>query len=325
MPDNADRQFPPNPRQHRRAFSTNMADYADDAFESLPQSYRELLSAYEIGPDDWGKIAAARIDVDGTRYVIPEQVGFDDATDAAGRRAARRSRDELTTKLQSFFSDRMDAAVLQPGDKERAILLRGSQPGTLTGEGLRAMALFKSFPTTVITRVWGERLAQSDYAGLATTILGMWAMGSLAIASKDALRGQAPPDFSDPAAAGKYAMRAFTQGGGAGILGDFFMGEYNRYGAGLAGTLGGPVVGQFDSIASIYAKLIRGEDAGADAFRALWNNAPGANLFYARTALNYFLLYPMQELMNPGYLRRMEKRREKDTGQQYFLPPSNAA
>jgi hypothetical protein len=39
-------------------------------------------------------------------------------------------------------------------------------------------------------------------------------------------------------------------------------------------------------------------------------------------AADYLFLYEMQEAMNPGYLRRMERRVEQDNGQKFYLPPS---
>mgnify|MGYP001594006474 CR=1 FL=1 len=65
-------------------------------------------------------------------------------------------------------------------------------------------------------------------------------------------------------------------------------------------------------------------DAGAKLLRTGINTLPGINLFYTRAALDYLILYQMQESINPGYLRRMERRIEKENGQKFFLPPSSA-
>jgi hypothetical protein len=42
-----------------------------------------------------------------------------------------------------------------------------------------------------------------------------------------------------------------------------------------------------------------------------------------RSALNYLVLYKLQEAMNPGFLRRMEKRAERENGQTYYMPPTS--
>lgn len=41
-----------------------------------------------------------------------------------------------------------------------------------------------------------------------------------------------------------------------------------------------------------------------------------------RAALDYLVLYSVQEALNPGSLRRMERRIEKENGQSYLLAPS---
>ena len=48
------------------------------------------------------------------------------------------------------------------------------------------------------------------------------------------------------------------------------------------------------------------------------------NLFYARAAFDYLILYRIQEWLNPGSLKRMERRLKQDSNQTYLLPPSQA-
>ena len=51
-------------------------------------------------------------------------------------------------------------------------------------------------------------------------------------------------------------------------------------------------------------------------------NTPFVNLFYTKPALDYLVFYQLQEMVNPGYLRRMERNVKRDQGQEFFLPPS---
>ena len=51
---------------------------------------------------------------------------------------------------------------------------------------------------------------------------------------------------------------------------------------------------------------------------------PFVNLFYTRMALDYLVLYRLQEAVNPGFLRRMERRIERENAQHFVLPPSQA-
>ena len=115
------------------------------------------------------------------------------------------------------------------------------------------------------------------------------------------------------------------QGGGLGLYGDFLFGKYNRMGGTLTGSLAGPVANLADTAADLWTRIRTGDDVAASAFTAALQNTPFANLFYARVALDYLVLYRIQEALNPGFLRRMEKRAERDNGQTFYLPPSSVA
>jgi polyphosphate kinase 2 (PPK2 family) len=39
-------------------------------------------------------------------------------------------------------------------------------------------------------------------------------------------------------------------------------------------------------------------------------------------ALDYLILYQIQESLNPGYLRRMERRMEQENAQSFLIRPS---
>ena len=51
---------------------------------------------------------------------------------------------------------------------------------------------------------------------------------------------------------------------------------------------------------------------------------PFVNLFYTKAALGHLVLFQLQESINPGFLQRMERRIQKENGQTFVLPPSQA-
>ena len=104
--------------------------------------------------------------------------------------------------------------------------------------------------------------------------------------------------------------------------GDFVLGETNRFGRSLTETLVGPTFGAIGDIDEIRAKLMYGDDAAASSMRLILSNTPFASLFYVRPVLDYMVLHQVQEAMNPGYLRRMERRVEKEQNQKFILKPS---
>ncbi len=113
-----------------------------------------------------------------------------------------------------------------------------------------------------------------------------------------------------------------AQGGALGIYGDFLFGQ-SRYGQSFLATVGGPAVSKADQVYQLFQSAKDGQDVSARAWRLLYSSAvPGNNLFYTKWATDYLFLYSVQEALNPGYLERMEQRMERETGQAYWLRPS---
>ena len=152
-------------------------------------------------------------------------------------------------------------------------------------------------------------------------------MGYIANATKDVLKGREPREVFSRERAFKSFTEAFVAGGGAGIYGDFLFGEYNRYGQSLTQTLAGPTFGTADDIARIYGSMMSGDidKAGERAVNFAFRNLPGANLFYLKMGIDYLFLHGISEMMNPGYMRRLERRIERETGSEFYLPPSEFA
>ncbi|BAI73175.1 hypothetical protein AZL_025370 [Azospirillum sp. B510] len=240
-------------------------------------------------------------------------------------RARDGARADLALKLHSYFSDRGEYAVINPGARERAMLRRGTQAGTLEGEALRFVGQFKAFPVAVISKVWGRDLYGGERgwgraAGIVHTLVATTVMGYVAGMLKDLSKGRAPRDPTDPRAWGA----AFLQGGGAGIYGDFLLGQYSRFGNRFLESAAGPTLSSAGELLNIWAGAREGNDEKAATLRWTLSNTPFVNLFYTRMALDYLFLYQVQEAMNPGFLRRFEQRVAKDNNQRFILSPSRA-
>jgi hypothetical protein len=150
-----------------------------------------------------------------------------------------------------------------------------------------------------------------------TTVFGYGSM-----VAKDLIKGRTPRDPEDP----KTWVAAMVQGGGFGIYGDFLFGEMrNRMGGGVLATAAGPTLGTIDDLADLWGRVRNGDDSAAAAFKLAVNNTPYMNLFYTRAALDYLVLYQIQEALNPGAVRRMEQRVERENGQEFLLSPSSFA
>lgn len=307
-----------------RMLSKNLGDQATLAFDQLPRRLQTNLRRYGIDAADWETIRTTPLlDVDGAKLLLPEHA--DDA---------------VRDRLQTYFVDQARESMTMGGAAERAWITQFGPPGSLAGETARTVMQFKSFSMTYLRRHLGRELRrdQVDGWGLAFLITASTVLGYGSMVAKDLAKGRTP---RDPRSVGTWTA-ALTQGGGAGIFGDYLLGQYNRFGGGLAETLAGPAVSTVADWAKIFAQI---KDAGmggadtlttgapykgpkgsailSDTVRTAVNSTPFANLFYTRAALDYLVLYQVQEWLDPGSLKRMERKVEQENNQTFILKPSN--
>ena len=317
-------------------------------FSQLAPEEQRALELYNIDAERWDVFRAQQpVEADGRGYLTPEAV--EDASDAqiaqllrskgksTSARAIRDERTAIVSSFRSFFGDRASYASLTPDIRSRAILLQGTRPGTVEGELLRHTALFKGFPTSVMLKPLGREIYgrgtlrgrgaafdDSPLMNVANMVAWNTAMGYMALNIKEMLRGRTPRVPEDPGEFRDIFMASMVQGGGMGIYGDFLFGDTrNRFGGTFVSSLAGPVAGEVDNLADLWGRTMRGDDAAAQSLRFVYNNLPGSNLFYTRMAMDYAIMYRMQEWLNPGSLRRMEGRMESEMGNDYWMRPSD--
>ena len=321
-----------------RVYAADLGLHSGKAFDALPKAQQKMLKTYDISPAEWDAIRATKhVADDGRAYVtgdIRDRMKESDIRKlfdkdvSITKRMMEQKRDELEAKLRGYFYEEVNTAVNTPTRREQAIMNQGLRAGTLAGEAVRFIMQFKSFPISVLTRVVGRQMYQAgkaDKMGLVHLAVMSTAFGYLSMTSKDIFKGYEPrPILNDDGTPNLATFNAaFLQGGGAGILGDFLFGEAmeNRFGGGLISTLAGPTAGRVDDLARIIGTVKAGGDAGAKAFNTFINAIPGNNLFYVRGALNYAFVYDIQEQLNPGYIRRMERRLKKEQDREFLIDP----
>lgn len=296
----------------KRAFQTligtHLNDFSKIEYNRLEPDFLKMLKRYDIKKKDWNIIRQAEsVSIYGESTITPTTVKLMGDTPEI-RQAA--------LKIGDMMGAEADVAVPTPGLKERALVKGGTKPGTVIGEFARSIALFKTFSLTMITKVLPrildkEALKTKKGAGLAAQFtLSMFVMGGLSYQLKEIAKGRDPIDITTPSFWGK----AFAQSGGAGIFGDFLSADVNRFGGGLGGTIGGPVVGLVEDATKLtlgnLKKIARGKDTtfGSDAVRMAGGNIPIINLWYTKAAINHMLIQQAQDALNPGYSRRLRKR-----------------
>lgn len=342
-------------------FSGEVGSMSRKAYSEIPDELRRSLGRSGIGEAEWATMSKLELeDYNGNPLATPEAFRrVDDETISAyltqkGRAATKRSikeaRSELESKLRGYYVDMAEYAVLNPDAKTSRLLQKHNQRGTFQGEFWRMVTMFKSFGVAIIQKSMGQEIfgrgyqydpaigvtknaikaisqnRNGEFANVLSLMTGLTILGYGAMTAKDLARGKEPADLSE----GSTYARALLQGGGLGILGDFFVGEAlsNRFGHSPAAAALGPAGGSFEDAMAVYQGMIELVTTGEtdkiakESWDLILHHTPYQNHFLFRPVADYAILHSIQEGLNPGYLRRMEGYTKKYTGQEYFAPPS---
>lgn len=274
--------------------------------------------------EDWGK--------GNNTMLTPESIMRipDDAVKHLG--APERVKFEAMRKLLGAVAEEVDMAVITPGAREKMITGGGLQRGTWKGELVRSVFLFKSFPISVVMRHWSRAMVMPSAGGRAAYIGAFIAsttiLGALSQQLNDMASGRNPREMTGEDAP-KFWLGALLKGGGLGLYGDFLLSDHTRYGGGALASMLGPVAGLVDDVVKlgqgIPLNAVEGkpEQTGGDLVKLGKGLIPGANLWYAKAALDHMIFNQMQEYFSHGYLRKMEQRSKKEFNQTYWWRPQD--
>ena len=223
-------------------------------------------------------------------------------------------------------------AVITPGAREQLFTGGGLQRGTWKGELTRSVFLFKSFPISVVLRHWTRAMGMPSAGGRAAYIAAFLAsttmLGALSQQLNDMASGRNPREMAGKDA-GKFWLGALLKGGGLGLYGDFLLSDHTRYGGGALASMLGPVAGLVDDVVKLAQGIplnaVEGkpEQTGGDLVKLGKGLIPGANLWYAKAALDHMIFNQLQEYFSPGYLRKVEQRSKKQFNQTYWWRPQD--
>lgn len=256
----------------------------------------------------------------------------------------KRARSELESKFRTWLTAQRDEGVLMPGSKEHRLATLGTQAGTGAGSLMRLVTMFKTFPITVYTKIlqremhgngartmmeWMQSEKNSNFH--TTQLVAMLtAAGYLSLAIEDAVTGKVPRTFYNDR--GEYDQDksltllrdSFIRGGAGGIMADLMLREYDEGYKNIVRTVGGPVVNETMKGAALLSDTARGQLNPREAVSFIKGNIPYANLFYVKPALDHLVMFNLYEMLDPGYLRRLERETRKEQ-QEYWLKPSDSA
>lgn len=301
--------------------------------EQLRPQEKLNLSLYGIEGKEWDlfrneeslvKVRGEQefITPDGIQTISDEKIKSYLENNDASDREIQTTKDELESRLRSYFIDQTDYANIQPSATDRAFWVR-HEAGTFYGELGRFLSQFKMFPTAYVKRLLYNKIKNKDISGLVHLMVASTALGYLSMVTKDILKGIVPrTPNGDLKHDAKIFLAAMAQGGGLGIFGDFLFGEGDRFGHGIISDLVGPVLGTTQDVAKLVLQMTRLEsNTGMTALQIAQNNTPFINLFATRTILNYMFLNAIAEHLSPGHTQRMVNNLRRNNDQEFILDP----
>ncbi len=310
-------------------FISNLGELSGRFWTELDDPTRAALERAGLDTHQWNRLRSYAVTTEGgVKFLDPM--------------AAMAHPDALTqeagVKLQALILQETDYAVPQPDARVRATMNFGTKGNTLIGEIWRTVAMYRSYPVTVML-THGYRAAYAGgkgafglpkgvaYAG--SLFASMSVLGAFALQSKQLASGKDPRDMTDA----RFWGQAVLQGGGLGIFGDFFGAALSRTDKDLAATLAGTGYGLVSDVINVTTRNAMAEAEGknsrtaTDVISFLQRYTPGSNLWYAKTATDR-LFWAQLKLMAddeaPRAFARMERNAMRDYRQSWYWRPGQA-
>lgn len=206
------------------ALSENIADNRGLSFDKLTDNDREILGSYNIDANEWDLIRKTNVKVgsraqyitpDSVQYLSDEVVGEHLAKlDGKPASKARISnyRDNIESKLNNYFRDRIDHAIVSPDSYDKSLLTFGIPKENQIRRGiLRTVTIFKLFGIAqfrkTILPILREKGAnnlsemifsgKSNWLGVAQMAAETMALSYAVITAKNLSQGLGPPDIQN--------------------------------------------------------------------------------------------------------------------------------
>lgn len=274
--------------------NSHMASALEGTWADIRPELRAMMEKADIVEADWEhlKVGIRKVDaLGGADHLLPEYI-----KDA-----------DIRSKYLRMQNEAARIAIPRPGAMEAALINRGTNPGTTTGEILRTIGLFKSFGLATATRVLpfvnenlGIRQRMAWGVGMVTTAM-------MRDAVKQMMLGKTPRQY-DWTDAKTYA-ELFTFSGMGGVYGDMIMSDMSKFGpvGGVAGALAGPLfTGPVQSTVDLGHAMFSDKTPGEKTQKAVQTGLrlTGAdNLPVASGIMNRVMIYNLYNALNPEWMQ----------------------
>ena len=302
----------------------HFASVSRESHANLSQKNKRLLERYGITEQDWNVLRSVKsYNYKRATWLRPADV-FD-------------VNEGVAQKYVDLIQSETDLAVPVAGPRARSFLRGGVRPGTIQGDLLKSVAQYKTFPIVLAQNNLQQfrylptsRMARIGYA----TEFAAYStfMGALNIQLREMAKGRDPIPMFDEDGNPNLAFfgKAIAASGALSLYGDFLFADVNSYGYSLGETIAGPRLGFIGDLSRLtlgnLAEVIQGKDtnAVAETIGFLGSYTPGVSTFYLRVALERMILDQLRLMVDPEAgrrFRRLERRRQREYGQDYWWSP----
>jgi hypothetical protein len=307
-------------------FWSHITSEAPRNWQNIAAPFRRQLERYGFNEAEWDTIRSTPLEeTEAGTWLLPDNIVDQN----------------LAERLAMMIATETDYAVPTASLRISSAVNSTLKRGTFIGEIGRSMYQFKSFPMTVMWMHGRRMIENGGYEALkygARLAITTTFMGAVALQLKSLLQGKDPIEVTGEES-DKFWLKAFAQGGGAGVLGDFVGQTTNRFDQKLAEWAAGPTFSSAQDAWNL-AKAgyglataepgdkYKAEGRTAKALRRfMQGNTPGSSLWYLKLGFQREVLDQLQAEMDPDYydsFERMEQRAAEE-GTSYWWRPGETS
>lgn len=321
---------------HREALATFTIDQVGGLarkydWDAVPAADKALMEANGFTKQTWDILRAAEPDTSGGPIVSAkgiEGISNEKIAELIGtknKKAIANAREDAVLKLNGYALTVAQHGVVQPTLEIRSQM--DYNKGNIMGEIGSAVAQFKTFPWALfrqhlvnMSRGQGGMVAANKYR------LGLVAMtsvlGGLGLLMGDIAAGRDPREVyneDDPfSSLGKFALQSVVKGGGMSFLADLLAVDWE--GRDPVEQMTGPTASKLATLGKLGQSVFTGgDDIGRRTIDAAKTFTPFQNLLWTRAVLHNGLISELNEMAQPGYMKRIQNLAEKNYGSEYFF------
>lgn len=296
-----------------KLYARALGKYSDMAYDKLPKMLQGDLFRHGIEAADWDKIRAVTDTRNGNKYIFLDNV-------------ADRNAQNLLAGLYRGMSSQINVGT---GAVEKSAMIR-FEKGTFFGEINRQIAMFKTFgysmhraflkevrgnPDKLVSKIAGMEM-RGDLSRAVQYTMYLMAGAYVSMAIKDIIAGKSPRDPTEDNGLGIVELLA--ESGAVNPLLNLMLSqaanEHSTWQERALGPTASTIGRMTESIQSALLNYSNGDDDKGNKYVLKAFKEVTPNTAYTKIAFTYALQNEINDMLDPEYNSKEEKRMREDEG-----------